>query len=200
IRWSAGHIGIPGNEAADEQAKRAARGETSDTHHLPKSLTSTRRNPTTLPISKSAVKQTFAEQIKNEAKDVLRKSPRFQKLASIDPSAPSKHYASLVDGLPRRQSSLIFQLRSGHVPLNKHLHRTAKAPSPTCSSCRQKEESVFHFILECPTHTFHRNAMRTALKTRKCDLKTLLNDRKATKPLLTYIAKTKRFQTLFGDV
>ncbi|KAG2745196.1 hypothetical protein P692DRAFT_201672237, partial [Suillus brevipes Sb2] len=38
IRWTAGHVGIPGNEQADEQAKRAARGETSDTHLLPSSV------------------------------------------------------------------------------------------------------------------------------------------------------------------
>ncbi|KAG1798638.1 uncharacterized protein HD556DRAFT_1212488, partial [Suillus plorans] len=38
IRWSAGHIGIPGNEEADEQAKRAARGESSEHCKLPPSL------------------------------------------------------------------------------------------------------------------------------------------------------------------
>ncbi|KAG1759511.1 hypothetical protein EDD22DRAFT_742155, partial [Suillus occidentalis] len=38
IRWTAGHIGIPSNEQADKQAKKAARGEMSDTHLLPLSL------------------------------------------------------------------------------------------------------------------------------------------------------------------
>lgn len=75
IRWSAGHIGIPGNEAADEQAKRAARGENSEFHKLPPSLR-TANNLISLPNSKSALKQVFRAVF------------------------PSKRFAILADNLP----------------------------------------------------------------------------------------------------
>ncbi|KAG1858630.1 hypothetical protein C8R48DRAFT_539416, partial [Suillus tomentosus] len=93
-----------------------------------------------------------------------------------------------------------LQLRTGHVPLNKHLHHIAKLPSPICSSCHQKEESVHHYILECPAFIRPRNILRKSLGTRNLTLKELFNDRKAIRKLLTFVAQTKRFQTTFGDV
>ncbi|KAG2045805.1 hypothetical protein BDR06DRAFT_900152, partial [Suillus hirtellus] len=76
IRWSAGHIGIPDNEQADEQDERAARGEPSDPHLLPTSLHSPTNMPITLPASKSAIKQNFNTSINEEERTVLRSSPR----------------------------------------------------------------------------------------------------------------------------
>jgi hypothetical protein len=67
IRWSAGHIGILGNEAADEQAKRAVRGDTSEANLLPKSLKTRSHTPKMLPISKSAIKQNFNSEVQSEA-------------------------------------------------------------------------------------------------------------------------------------
>ncbi|KIK35074.1 hypothetical protein CY34DRAFT_96741 [Suillus luteus UH-Slu-Lm8-n1] len=46
-----------------------------------------------------------------------------------------------------------------HIPLNKHLHRIARVPSPMCPACEEKEESVHHFLLSCPAYTKHRAIM-----------------------------------------
>ena len=108
--------------------------------------------PIILPISKSALNQQFNKWIRNEAKRVMSTSPRYPSLCKIDPSAPSKHYSLLIAELPRHHSSLLFQLRTGHIPLNKHLHCITKVPTPICQQCHQREETVHHFLLVCPSY------------------------------------------------
>jgi hypothetical protein len=136
-----------------------AYGETSQSHLLPSSLKDRACTTTTLPISKSALKQSFNAAVQNEAKEVWLRSPRHATLQNIDPLAPSKCFTSIIKELPHRHSTLLFQLRTGHVPLNKHLHCILKAPSSICEACNQKNESIYHFILECPVYMCHRNAM-----------------------------------------
>ncbi|KAG2069966.1 hypothetical protein BDR04DRAFT_935725, partial [Suillus decipiens] len=102
IQWSASHIGIPGNKAADEQAKCAARGDISEHTKLPPSLRDKNGNPTVLPHSKAATKQAFREIIKCQVTEMIRLSPRQERFKEIDPLFPSKRFANLAANLPRR--------------------------------------------------------------------------------------------------
>ncbi|KAH7919727.1 hypothetical protein BV22DRAFT_994284, partial [Leucogyrophana mollusca] len=93
--WTPGHIGIEGNELADARAKEAARGRSSEGEHLPKTLTTRRREPIILPQSKSALRQQFNKRIRDEAKQIMIQSPRYPLLHRIDPKAPSKHFMDI---------------------------------------------------------------------------------------------------------
>ncbi|KAG2073157.1 hypothetical protein BDR04DRAFT_1011386, partial [Suillus decipiens] len=148
----AGHIEILGNKVADEQAKRAVHRETSQPHLFPSLLKNRAHTVITLSTSKSALKQSFNTTVQSKVKEVWLRSPCHAALQSIDSSAPTKCFASITEELPCRHSTLLLQLRTGHMPLNKHLHCISKAPSPTCKACNQKNKSVYHFILECPVY------------------------------------------------
>ncbi|KAH7918413.1 hypothetical protein BV22DRAFT_985058, partial [Leucogyrophana mollusca] len=109
----------------------------------------------------------------------------------------------LVNKLPRRHTSLLFQLRSNHVPLNKHLHKIGaldvEPSSPTCRACGDREETVHHFILTCPAYARQRAAMFLALPPRSRTLSSLLNNPKSVKLLFKYISSTRRFESTFGN-
>ncbi|KAG2063387.1 hypothetical protein BDR04DRAFT_936807, partial [Suillus decipiens] len=94
----------------------------------------------------------------------------------------------------------IFQLRTGHIALNKHLHRIRKTPSAKCEKCNAHEETVHHFLLVCQSFIRQRNKLREEVGPRNCNLRYLLNEDKGMRATLKYIARTKRMEQSFGDV
>src|SRR6266852_9745955 len=70
LRWTAGHVGIPGNELADKEAKRAAAGLSSAKSILPKLL----RHPLT--TNPSAVHRKRNTEVKLRWKNKWRSSKR----------------------------------------------------------------------------------------------------------------------------
>ncbi|KAI0630018.1 hypothetical protein C8Q77DRAFT_1016294, partial [Trametes polyzona] len=90
VRWVPGHLGVPRNELADEEARTAAGGETSERRSLPKAL---RKG---LPINAAKARQTHIEDIRGRAAARWRDSrcgTQF-KLMALD--LLSNHFLKLV--------------------------------------------------------------------------------------------------------
>ncbi|KAJ3780081.1 hypothetical protein GGU10DRAFT_250040, partial [Lentinula aff. detonsa] len=106
--------------------------------------------------------------------------------------------------LKRKQTSIIFQLRTGHTSLKAHLHRLHKADSPNCPHCERQriciKETVKHYIMDCPAYRRERFQLLRKLGRNARSLCHILSNEKAIPHLLQYIGRTKRFQRVIGDL
>ncbi|KIM75164.1 hypothetical protein PILCRDRAFT_26386, partial [Piloderma croceum F 1598] len=89
LHWVPGHCDFEPNDRADEEAKKAAQGLSSDAKSLPQFL---RKK---LPASVSALRQNFNNHLLKRWKRHWKSSPRFKLHSSIDNSAPSKKFMRL---------------------------------------------------------------------------------------------------------
>lgn len=194
IRWTPGHEGILGNEAADVEAKNAAQGIITPCRDLPGLL----KSP--LPISRSATKQNYRESLKKRADKSWKKSPRYARFNTSDISPPANKFHKATSTLRRKQASLLYQLKVGHVPLAKHLHRIKKSETPICPACQEEVESVHHFIIRCPAHQHWRDVMRTEGGINTTSLDHLLGNNRLHKHLFKFIGRTGRLHSVFGDI
>ncbi|KIJ58963.1 hypothetical protein HYDPIDRAFT_50490, partial [Hydnomerulius pinastri MD-312] len=151
VSWISGHDGVEGNEKADDEAKKAAKGDSSSRARLPSYL---RKGP--LPLSVSALKQAQHAATAKRWAAMWAKSPRFEHLSKVDPRMLSGSFVKLAATLTRRHTSLLVWLRTKHTLLNAHLHRLSKSDSPDCPHCPGVREDVLHFILGCPQYVRER--------------------------------------------
>lgn len=147
MSWVSEHHRVEGNEAVDAEAKKAAEGHLSKEKRLPVLL---RGAP--LPHSISAIRQAYQHALKGKWRAKWEKSPRFTRLNKFNDTLPSNRFLKSINELSQSHSSIIIQLRSGHVPLNRYLHRIGKSDSASCEQCQDGDEMVQHFILECPAY------------------------------------------------
>jgi ribonuclease HI len=187
FKWIPGHKGVEGNELADEQAKKSITEGSSSAQHIPEQLSGP------LPHSKSALKQAYNEKLKRKSQTLWEKSPRHNRMNKTDPTSPSNAYIKLITNLPRRLASTLTQLRTGHAPLAKHLHRIKKNDSPICPACLQCPETVHHLILHCPAHKNARERLRNKTGRRNIDITKLFTKPDNLQALFKYISETGRF-------
>ncbi|KAJ3709966.1 hypothetical protein C8R42DRAFT_597923, partial [Lentinula raphanica] len=81
----------------------------------------------------------------------------------------------------------LTQLQTGHIPLQKHLNHIGKAESPICPCCRNNNETVRHYLLECPAHWRAREKLQWEISNQQWGLGPLLTSRKALPVLFCYI-------------
>lgn len=127
-------------------------------------------------------------------------------MEQIDKSFPFMRFRTILDSLSCAQSSLLIQLRSGHIPLNAHLFRLNCADMDKCEACYARwgatspRETVTHFLFNCPAHQNERHYLDTALGRRSRDLGYIMSRKDSIRELLRYIGKMKRLKKPFGDV
>ena len=186
---TAGHCSIEGNEDVDKEAKKAAKGHTSAVSNLPKML---RR---TLKKSKSVGRQHQQEIIKEKWRREWTNSPRYERLKHIDSSLPLRKFVELISNkkIHRETASKIYQLRSGHVPLNAYLHRFKIKESAQCPACGAQNETPQHFIMECPAYKHERWKLRPKKGKPELKYEDLMSNKEKTAELAHYILDTRRF-------
>ena len=89
--------------------------------------------------------------------------------------------------------SLIIQLHTGQIPLNVYLFWISKAATPWCHYCNHEEESVHHYLFDCPA--WRNKRLHTAKKLRR-DAKLLthlLNSHTGIDQVLKFVGSTRRF-------
>jgi hypothetical protein len=193
IHWVPRHCGSEQNEQADEEAKKAAAENSSDAKLLPSFLRKC------LPLSISALHQNSITKLKKRWERRWKSSTRGSLLQSIDNSTPSKKFIRLTKLLDWRQSSILFQLCTGHISLNHHLFHIRKSESPSCPHCHGiTVETVKHFLLDCPHYRREWHTLQCKLRHNAGSLSFLLNNLAAVIPLLKFVHSTGRLETFFG--
>ena len=197
IHWIVGHRNIQGNEEANREAKQAATDKNSSTpiDQLPTAL------HTKLPISTSALKQEHRKDLKKKWQKTWEKSKRHAHIATIDSMTPSKKYLKATRFMPKSRSGVIFQLRSGHIALNKHLYRIKRSDTPNCLQCDSAIlESVHHFLFECPRYERERHILHCEVGRAASSTVDLLGTGEAVSEMLKFVKSTGRLSLKQGEV
>src|SRR5258706_4371668 len=189
-----GNKGLTGNEAADEQAKQAAEFGSSSNDLLPSFL---RRK---LPDSLSAIKQQIDNDTKQETKTWWKKSKRYKRIKFIDSSFPSSKCIQATSGLNRRQTSVLTQLRTGHIPLNGHLFRINKTDSPHCNHCPNVVEDVPHLLFHCNKYAIQRHRLVMTVKRKAFNSNHILTNPAAIRHTLNFVNSTGRLRRIYDDI
>ena len=194
LQWVPGHEGIEGNEKADTEAKRAAEGphknQRNEHYRLIRGI----------PDSKSATKQALKAKTRREYEKEFRRSARYDKVIKYDTKAPSPSFRKMSAKLTRRQTSILIQLRTGHVPLQAYLHRFKLSDTPECPTCGDEPETVTHYLKYCRTYERQRRRLRRTLGREQSLGLEILGDKERIRALLEFINDTRRFEESHGDL
>ena len=85
--------------------------------------------------------------------------------------------------------NLITQIYTGHSRLQYHLHNMGITQDPTCEQCLEDEETVEHYLCECPAFARPRYYTFGSMAIKKEDLVNL-----SLRKILKFIKDSKRFE------
>ena len=142
IQWIPSHVGVPGNEMADQLAREA---HTKGVTNFPLEISEIIRKVRKRLIIKW-------QQQYDTQKDTLH-------LGQIKGTIASWPWASVKS---RKHETTLAKLRLGHIALNQYLARFRMRDDPNCPTCLVPED-VHHFILNCSLFTNQRAVLKREL-------------------------------------
>ena len=171
LRWIPAHCGYEGNELADQTAKRGSRNDSA--------------TGVLLPIPRSA---SYAA--------LRRKTLEFWENAyKLDPPRTfnmywKERFEKELPKMNRRDMRVATQLLTGHAALNNHLHKVNPTVPTTCPLCQVDDETVSHFLGQCPALSRIRVEY---FDTYYCSA-TDIFDRFSLRRIISYAHRTKRLE------
>ncbi len=174
VRWIKAHIGHWGNEKADQLAKAGTKDG----------------NPVTSLVPISFIKHLINTKVTNLSHDrwITNKHAHTDMIIG---NHQKKVFHTLNDNMGNRiRYRTAISIITGHIGLNKHLHRITRADTPNCPYCTDTEETVAHFIGQCPAFMRIRG---NTLGTYYDSINDIM-DNNSMDALISYTLQTKRLQ------
>ncbi|XP_063416806.1 uncharacterized protein LOC134699047 [Mytilus trossulus] len=174
FEWIPSHVGIQGNELADFHAKQALSFQN-------------------IYIFVPLFKDDFKTLCKNLMKKMWQEEWDKEKDRALYQISPKINFDIKIPKMSRYKERLIFKLRTGYIPLNKHLYKIGISDTKLCEECRV-EETVEHFLLHCKLYNTERSILFDSLRKlqiQNFQLKNILTGYNFL-PIDTYVKSTNR--------
>ncbi|QRW06107.1 Reverse transcriptase from transposon X-element protein [Ceratobasidium sp. AG-Ba] len=191
LRWCPAHRGNVGNALADHEARVAAKGEQYPHEFVHEYLRHYKRQ-----ISASVAKGLLKEANREFAIKGWASTDAARKILDKYPSVQPETFLNNTADLPRSHSTLLFRLITGHIQLQRHLHKIQVVDSPICKGCEEAEESVAHFMLRCRRYAHIRQEVLASRGRDFLNLSFLFSNKDAFPIVIDYIRRTHRFSDL----
>ena len=186
LKWCPGHVGIEGNEMADQLARNAF------------SKTPTRSNKY---LSHSHLKQIAKQKVicawqNNWEKEILREEEgrqarglgKFYRIQARRRIAQIKLKPFPMMKFTRKTQSAFIQARTGIGNTRAYLYKIGKVKSAECNFCHSGKQTMGHLILQCPKYRKERYKILGENSLRK--LTYLFNTTSGKNKLLQYLELT----------
>ena len=184
IHWIPAHTGVDGNEDADKAAKEATgwrqRGPAGPRAEEPPELYSLRSTLKTWAHKEANSTWAAKWAVDERGRTSFRYTPK-----------PTKKVMQLHDGLSKRQSAILVQMRTEKIGLNDFLfgRRVPDVTDANCP-CREGRQTVSHVLLRCRKHRQLRQRELDGILGRH-DLRNLLNERKVATKAIKFMELTE---------